>query len=78
MLSSYYKYNYKIKLTDKVDTVIKYYFLQLIFLYKLEKVKKYLKENFIKEFIKFSKTSYASSILFTQKKDDELHFCINY
>ena len=78
MLSSHYEYNHKIKLINEVDTAIKHCFLCLMSLYKLEKIKKYLKENLIKELIEFSKTSYASSILFTQKKNSRLQFCINY
>ncbi len=46
--------------------------------YKLQKIKKYLEENLKKKFITFSKALFASSILFVKKKDDSLHFCVNY
>jgi len=46
--------------------------------YKLQKVKEYLEENLKKKFITFSKASFASSILFVEKKDDSLCFCMNY
>ncbi len=46
--------------------------------YKLQKIKEYLEENLKKKFIIFSKASFASSILFIEKKDDSLCFCINY
>ena len=46
--------------------------------YKLQKIKKYLKENLKKKFITFSKAFYASLILFIKKKDDNLRFCVNY
>ncbi len=46
--------------------------------YKLQKIKEYLKENLKKKFITLSKASFASSILFVEKKDDNLCFCINY
>ena len=46
--------------------------------YKLQKIKKYLKENLKKKFITFSKAFFASSILFIKKKDDSLCFCMNY
>jgi len=46
--------------------------------YKLQKIKEYLEENLKKKFITFSKASFASSILFVEKKDDSLCFCMNY
>ncbi len=46
--------------------------------HKLQKVKKYLEENLKKKFITFSKASFASSILFAEKKDNSLRFCVNY
>ncbi len=46
--------------------------------YKLQKIKKYLKENLKKKFIILSKASFASLILFVKKKDNNLCFCINY
>jgi len=46
--------------------------------YKLQKIKEYLEENLKKKFIMLSKASFASSILFVEKKDDSLHFCMNY
>ncbi len=46
--------------------------------HKLQKIKEYLKENLKKKFIIFSKASFASSILFVEKKDDSFRFCMNY
>ncbi len=46
--------------------------------YKLQKIKKYLEENLKKKFITLSKALFASSILFVEKKDDSLRFCVNY
>ncbi len=46
--------------------------------YKLQKIKKYLKENLKKKFIILSKAFCASLILFVKKKDDSLCFCVNY
>ncbi len=46
--------------------------------HKLQKIKKYLEENLKKKFITLSKASFASSILFIEKKDNSLHFCMNY
>jgi len=46
--------------------------------HKLQKIKKYLEENLKKKFITLSKASFTSSILFIEKKDDNLCFCMNY
>jgi len=46
--------------------------------YKLQKIKKYLKKNLKKKFITLSKAFFASSILFIEKKDNSLRFCMNY
>ncbi len=46
--------------------------------YKLQKIKEYLEENLKKKFITLSKASFASSILFVEKKDNSFHFCMNY
>ncbi len=45
---------------------------------KLQKIKKYLIKHLNKEFIFFSFASYILLILFTEKKDESLRFCINY
>ncbi len=46
--------------------------------YKLQKMKNYLIKHLNKDFISSSLASYASFILFVEKKDDSLRFCINY
>jgi len=46
--------------------------------YKLQKVKEYIEENLSKEFICPSSASYASPILFVQKKDEGMRFCVDY
>ena len=46
--------------------------------YKLQKVKEYIKENLEKGFITPSSAPYASPILFVQKKDEGLNFCVDY
>jgi len=46
--------------------------------HKLQKIKKYLEENLKKKFITLSKAFFASSILFVEKKDNSLCFCVNY
>jgi len=52
--------------------------LYQMFNHKLQKIKKYLINHLNKEFIFFSSASYISLILFIEKKDDSLRFCINY
>jgi hypothetical protein len=46
--------------------------------YKLQKVKEYLTEHLKKGFITPSKAPYASPILFAEKKDGSLRFCVDY
>jgi len=46
--------------------------------YKLQKMKNYLIEHLNKDFISFSSASYASLILFIEKKNDSLRFCVDY
>ena len=45
---------------------------------KLQKMKKYLEKNLKKEFISFSLTLYALSVLFVVKSNKSLRFCVNY
>ncbi len=46
--------------------------------HKLQKIKEYLEENLKKKFITLSKASFALLILFVEKKDNNLRFCMNY
>ncbi len=69
-------YNHKIKLEDESQSSWSWLYFMLS--YKLQKIKKYLEENLKKKFIILSKASFASSILFVEKKDDSLRFCMNY
>jgi hypothetical protein len=41
-------------------------------------IKKYLQKHLNKDFIEISTASYASSILFAKKSDEELRFCVDY
>ena len=52
--------------------------LYQMFNHKLQKIKKYLINHLNKEFIFFSFASYISLILFIEKKDDSLRFCVDY
>jgi len=75
-LSSHHLYDHKIELTD--EKIFSRSYLYHMFDYKLQKMKNYLIEHLNKNFISFSSISYASLILFIEKKDDSLRFCINY
>jgi len=75
-LSLHRFYNHKIELINE-ETSSRSRLYQM-FDHKLQKIKKYLIEHLNKEFIFFSFASYVSLILFIEKKDDSLRFCINY
>ncbi len=75
-LSLHQLYDHKIELEDESQSSRSQLYLMLS--HKLQKIKKYLKENLKKKFITLSKASFASSILFIEKKDDSLCFCMNY
>ncbi len=72
----HYLYDYKIELINKKTS--SWSCLYHMFDYKLQKMKNYLIKHLNKDFISFSSASYASLILFIKKKDDSLHFCVNY
>ncbi len=69
-------YNHKIELIDKKTSSWSH--LYHIFDYKLQKMKNYLIKHLNKDFISSSSALYALFILFVEKKDDSLRFCINY
>ncbi len=75
-LSSHRFYDHKIELIDK--RISSWSHLYHMSDYKLQKMKNYLIKHLNKDFISFSSASYASLILFIEKKDDSLRFCINY
>ncbi len=75
-LSSHHSYDHKIKLTSDATSLRCWAYW--MFLYKLQKVKKYLNKNLFKEFITFSKASYFLLILFILKANEDLRFCVNY
>ncbi len=75
-LSSHHFYDHKIKLIN--EKILSQSRLYQIFNHKLQKIKKYLIKHLNKEFIFFSFSSYISLILFIEKKDDSLRFCVDY
>ncbi len=75
-LFSHCFYDHKIELIDeKMSSRSRLYHMSD---YKLQKMKNYLIEHLNKNFISFSSISYASLILFVEKKDDSLRFCVDY
>jgi len=75
-LFSHCLYDHKIELIDKrTSSQIRFYHMSD---YKLQKIKNYLIKHLNKDFISSSSASYASLILFIEKKDDSLRFCVNY
>jgi len=69
-------YDHKIELTDEeTSSRSRLYHMSG---YKLQKVKNYLIEHLNKGFISSSSAPYASPILFAEKKDDSLRFCVDY
>ncbi len=75
-LSSHRFYDHKIELIDE-ETSSRSRLYQM-FDHKLQKIKKYLIKHLNKEFIFFSFASYVSLILFAEKKDESLRFCVDY
>jgi len=75
-LLSHRLYDHKIKLIDeRISSQSRLYHMSD---YKLQKMKNYLIKHLNKDFISSSSASYASLILFIEKKDDSLRFCIDY
>ncbi len=75
-LSLHCFYDHKIELINE-KTLLRSRLYQM-FNHKLQKIKKYLIEHLNKEFIFFSFASYVSLILFAEKKDESLRFCVDY
>ncbi len=75
-LSLHRFYDHKIELINE-ETFFQSKLYQM-FNHKLQKIKKYLINHLNKEFIFFSFASYVSLILFIEKKDDSLRFCVDY
>ncbi len=75
-LSLHRFYDHKIELIDE-EMLLRSRLYQM-FDHKLQKIKKYLIKHLNKEFIFFSFASYISLILFIEKKDESLRFCVDY
>ena len=79
ILSSHRFYDHKLKFVEEADknTLLKNR-IYLISKHKLEQVKKYLNEHLKKKIIVSSYTSFASFVLFAEKSNKELRFCVDY
>ncbi len=75
-LLSHHFYDHKIELIDEKTSSWSH--LYHMSDYKLQKMKNYLIKHLNKDFISSSSASYTSLILFVEKKDDSLRFCIDY
>ncbi len=75
-LSSHRFYDHKIELINE-EMFFRSRLYQM-FDHKLQKIKKYLIDHLNKKFIFFSFASYVSLILFIEKKDESLRFCVDY
>ncbi len=78
ILSSHKKHDHRIKLEKNHESDHEYASLYNLSEDELLLIKKYLKKHLNKDFIESSTASYASSILFAKKSNDELRFCVNY
>ncbi len=75
-LFSHHLYNHKIELINEKTSSWSH--LYHISDYKLQKIKNYLIKHLNKDFISSSLASYALFILFIEKKDNSLRFCVDY
>ncbi len=75
-LSSHHFYDHKVELIN--EKTLSWSKLYKMFKYKLQKVKEYLIKHLNKEFIFSSFVFYVLLILFIEKKNDSLRFCVNY
>lgn len=71
-------YDHKIDLEEGAEQSLKHTPLYSMSPHKLQKVKQYLQENLAKGFIQPTSTNYSSPILFVEKKDGGLRFCVDY
>ena len=79
VLFSHRFYNYKLKFIEKVNkNALFKNRIYLLLSHKFEQVKKYLNKHFKKEFIVFNYVLFISFILFVEKLNEDLRFCINY
>ena len=76
VLFKHQSWNHEIKL--KSEKQFTFEFIYILFSKELEELRKYLKVNERKEFIRKSQSFAEHSILFVSKKDEELRLCVDY
>ena len=79
ILLSHRFYNHKLKFVEEANknTLFKSRIYSIL-KHKFEQVKKYLNEHLKKEFIVSNYASFASFVLFIEKSNEELRFCVDY
>ena len=79
ILSLYRFYNHKLKFVEETNKIAFYKNrIYLISKHKFEQIKKYLNEHLKKEFIVSNYALFASFVLFIEKLNKELRFCVDY
>ena len=79
ILSSHRFYDHKLKFVEKADkNALFKNRIYSILEHKFEQVKKYLNEHLKKKFIVSSHASFALSVLFVEKSNEGLRFCVDY
>ena len=79
ILSLYRFYNHKLKFVERANknTLFKSRIYSILD-HKFEQIKKYLNKHLKKEFIVFNYALFILFILFIEKSNKELRFCVNY
>ena len=79
ILSSHRFYNHKLKFVEEANKITLFKNrIYSISKHKFEQVKKYLNEHLKKEFIVPNHVLFALFILFIEKSNEELRFCVDY
>ena len=79
ILFFYRFYNHKLEFTKETNKNI--FFKSRIYSisdHKFEQIKKYLNEHLKKRFIVFNYVLFVSFVLFIEKPNEKLRFCVNY
>jgi hypothetical protein len=74
--ASHRSYDHKIVLEK--NAISEYIFLYKMFEKKLKIIKKYLENNLKKRFIATNRSSFVSSVMFMEKTNESLKFCVDY
>ena len=78
-LLSYRFYNHKVKLIDEnTKTQLSRSRIYSLSAHKLKQIKKYLNKNLRKRFIAPSQAPFTYPVLFAEKSNEELRFCVDY